>query len=155
MAPVNVNVGSLTSLQVPCFYTDAERRSVMDATQIAGLNCLKLINETTAGNSFLSLISVTALLHQRAFILPVSLALWNYSWFYTPEIDELIRKFLKFCFLLLYKGIKVSVNICFLQLREGWCCSMFFHVSLALGILIQCLQLEKHNEMLMLIPDYH
>lgn len=55
VAPVNVNVGSLTSLQVPCFYTDAERRSVMDATQIAGLNCQKLINETTAGNSFLSL----------------------------------------------------------------------------------------------------
>lgn len=52
VAPVNVNIGSLTSLQVPCFYTDAERRSVMDATQIAGLNCLKLINETTAGNSF-------------------------------------------------------------------------------------------------------
>ena len=35
-------------LQVPCFYTDAERRSVMDATQIAGLNCLRLMNETTA-----------------------------------------------------------------------------------------------------------
>ncbi|XP_078509206.1 heat shock 70 kDa protein 4 [Lissotriton helveticus] len=33
---------------VPCFYTDAERRSVMEATQIAGLNCLRLINETTA-----------------------------------------------------------------------------------------------------------
>uniref|UniRef100_A0A8C0VKQ7 Heat shock protein family A (Hsp70) member 4 n=1 Tax=Cyanistes caeruleus TaxID=156563 RepID=A0A8C0VKQ7_CYACU len=35
-------------VSVPCFYTDAERRSVMDATQIAGLNCLRLINETTA-----------------------------------------------------------------------------------------------------------
>uniref|UniRef100_A0A8D2NN51 Heat shock 70 kDa protein 4 n=1 Tax=Zosterops lateralis melanops TaxID=1220523 RepID=A0A8D2NN51_ZOSLA len=35
-------------VSVPCFYTDAERRSVMDATQIAGLNCLKLINEPTA-----------------------------------------------------------------------------------------------------------
>ncbi|NXU47397.1 HSP74 protein, partial [Turnix velox] len=35
-------------VSVPSFYTDAERRSVMDATQIAGLNCLKLINETTA-----------------------------------------------------------------------------------------------------------
>ncbi|OCT87772.1 hypothetical protein XELAEV_18021470mg [Xenopus laevis] len=33
---------------VPSFYTDAERRSVVDATQIAGLNCLRLINETTA-----------------------------------------------------------------------------------------------------------
>uniref|UniRef100_A0A2I2YFY7 Heat shock 70 kDa protein 4 n=1 Tax=Gorilla gorilla gorilla TaxID=9595 RepID=A0A2I2YFY7_GORGO len=35
-------------VSVPCFYTDAERRSVMDATQIAGLNCLRLMNETTA-----------------------------------------------------------------------------------------------------------
>uniref|UniRef100_A0A8C0F5N1 Heat shock protein family A (Hsp70) member 4 n=1 Tax=Bubo bubo TaxID=30461 RepID=A0A8C0F5N1_BUBBB len=35
-------------VSVPSFYTDAERRSVMDATQIAGLNCLRLINETTA-----------------------------------------------------------------------------------------------------------
>uniref|UniRef100_A0A4W5RFC8 Heat shock protein family A (Hsp70) member 4 like n=1 Tax=Hucho hucho TaxID=62062 RepID=A0A4W5RFC8_9TELE len=33
---------------VPSFFTDAERRSVMDATQIAGLNCLRLINDTTA-----------------------------------------------------------------------------------------------------------
>ncbi|XP_063468500.1 heat shock 70 kDa protein 4 isoform X4 [Symphalangus syndactylus] len=38
----------LTGIKVPCFYTDAERRSVMDATQIAGLNCLRLMNETTA-----------------------------------------------------------------------------------------------------------
>lgn len=36
-------------LQVPSFFTDAERRSVFDATQIAGLNCLRLINDTTAG----------------------------------------------------------------------------------------------------------
>ncbi|XP_062868331.1 heat shock 70 kDa protein 4a [Trichomycterus rosablanca] len=35
-------------ISVPCFYTDAERRSVMDAAQIAGLNCLRLMNETTA-----------------------------------------------------------------------------------------------------------
>ncbi|KAL8211934.1 UNVERIFIED_CONTAM: Heat shock 70 kDa protein 4 [Gekko kuhli] len=35
-------------VSVPCFFTDAERRSLMDATQIAGLNCLRLINETTA-----------------------------------------------------------------------------------------------------------
>ncbi|XP_030067605.1 heat shock 70 kDa protein 4 [Microcaecilia unicolor] len=35
-------------IAVPCFYTDAERRSVVDAAQIAGLNCLRLINETTA-----------------------------------------------------------------------------------------------------------
>uniref|UniRef100_A0AAY4EEB3 Heat shock protein 4b n=1 Tax=Denticeps clupeoides TaxID=299321 RepID=A0AAY4EEB3_9TELE len=36
-------------ISVPCYYTDAERRSVMDAAQIAGLNCLRLMNETTAG----------------------------------------------------------------------------------------------------------
>ncbi|XP_046904076.1 heat shock 70 kDa protein 4L [Hypomesus transpacificus] len=35
-------------ISVPSFFTDAERRSVMDASQIAGLNCLRLINDTTA-----------------------------------------------------------------------------------------------------------
>uniref|UniRef100_A0A672RL18 Heat shock 70 kDa protein 4-like n=1 Tax=Sinocyclocheilus grahami TaxID=75366 RepID=A0A672RL18_SINGR len=35
-------------LVVPSFFTDAERRSVMDAAQIAGLNCLRLMNDTTA-----------------------------------------------------------------------------------------------------------
>ncbi|XP_072221418.1 heat shock 70 kDa protein 4L [Leuresthes tenuis] len=35
-------------ISVPGFFTDAERRSVFDATQIAGLNCLRLINDTTA-----------------------------------------------------------------------------------------------------------
>ncbi|XP_017279690.1 heat shock 70 kDa protein 4b [Kryptolebias marmoratus] len=35
-------------VSVPCYYTDAERRSVIDAAQVAGLNCLRLMNETTA-----------------------------------------------------------------------------------------------------------
>ncbi|XP_077402578.1 heat shock 70 kDa protein 4-like isoform X2 [Vanacampus margaritifer] len=35
-------------ISVPCYFTDAERRSVMNAAQIAGLNCLRLMNETTA-----------------------------------------------------------------------------------------------------------
>jgi molecular chaperone DnaK (HSP70) len=35
-------------ISVPSFMTDAERRSLIDASQIAGLNCLKLMNETTA-----------------------------------------------------------------------------------------------------------
>ncbi|XP_076024415.1 heat shock 70 kDa protein 4a [Genypterus blacodes] len=35
-------------ISVPIYLTDAERRSVMDAAQIAGLNCLRLMNETTA-----------------------------------------------------------------------------------------------------------
>ncbi|KAE8627356.1 hypothetical protein XENTR_v10006955 [Xenopus tropicalis] len=35
-------------LSVPSFFTDAERRSVLDAAQIVGLNCLKLMNDMTA-----------------------------------------------------------------------------------------------------------
>nr|XP_019940529.1 PREDICTED: heat shock 70 kDa protein 4L [Paralichthys olivaceus]XP_019940530.1 PREDICTED: heat shock 70 kDa protein 4L [Paralichthys olivaceus] len=35
-------------ISVPSFFMDAERRSVLDASQIAGLNCLRLINDTTA-----------------------------------------------------------------------------------------------------------
>lgn len=48
----NMFVCFLVFLQVPSFFTDAERRSVFDATQIAGLNCLRLINDTTAGQCF-------------------------------------------------------------------------------------------------------
>jgi len=33
---------------VPCFFTDTERRALLDAAQIAGWNCLRLLNETTA-----------------------------------------------------------------------------------------------------------
>ncbi|KAM9331954.1 heat shock 70 kDa protein 4a isoform 3-T3 [Pholidichthys leucotaenia] len=35
-------------ISVPVYFTDAERWSVMHAAQIAGLNCLRLMNETTA-----------------------------------------------------------------------------------------------------------
>ncbi|KAM6911175.1 heat shock 70 kDa protein 4a [Lycodopsis pacificus] len=35
-------------ISVPSYFTDSDRRSVMDAAQIAGLNCLRLMNETTA-----------------------------------------------------------------------------------------------------------
>jgi heat shock protein 4 len=35
-------------LAVPCWYTDAQRRGVLDACAIVGLNCLKVVNETTA-----------------------------------------------------------------------------------------------------------
>uniref|UniRef100_UPI00398E9234 heat shock 70 kDa protein 4L isoform X2 n=1 Tax=Pristiophorus japonicus TaxID=55135 RepID=UPI00398E9234 len=35
-------------ISVPCFFTDAERRSVIAAAEIAGLNCLRLMNDTTA-----------------------------------------------------------------------------------------------------------
>jgi heat shock protein 4 len=35
-------------LSVPAWYTDAQRRAIMDAADIAGLKCLRLINDTTA-----------------------------------------------------------------------------------------------------------
>uniref|UniRef100_A0A8C5NUI0 Heat shock protein 105 kDa n=1 Tax=Jaculus jaculus TaxID=51337 RepID=A0A8C5NUI0_JACJA len=35
-------------ISVPSFFTDAERRSVLDAAQIVGLNCLRLMNDTAA-----------------------------------------------------------------------------------------------------------
>lgn len=35
-------------ISVPSFFTDAERRSVLDSAQIVGLNCLKLMNDMTA-----------------------------------------------------------------------------------------------------------
>lgn len=34
--------------QVPCYFTDAKRRAILDAAQMAGLNCLRLMNDTTA-----------------------------------------------------------------------------------------------------------
>jgi len=33
---------------VPAFYTDYQRRAVLSAAQITGLNCLKVMNETSA-----------------------------------------------------------------------------------------------------------
>lgn len=35
-------------INVPVYFTDAERRAMLDAAHIAGLNCLKLMNDTTA-----------------------------------------------------------------------------------------------------------
>ena len=35
-------------LSCPTWYTDAQRRALLDATDIAGLKCLRLINDTTA-----------------------------------------------------------------------------------------------------------
>ncbi|XP_067842079.1 heat shock protein 105 kDa-like [Heptranchias perlo] len=35
-------------ISVPSFFTNAERSSVLDAAHIAGLNCLRLMNDTTA-----------------------------------------------------------------------------------------------------------
>lgn len=36
-------------LQVPVYFTDAERRALLDACMGSGLNCLRLVNDTTAG----------------------------------------------------------------------------------------------------------
>lgn len=74
------NGGHLIFLQVPCFYTDAERRSVMDATQIAGLNCLRLINESTAGNALFSSWITWCFCFIRTCNLSVLHTCWNYSW---------------------------------------------------------------------------
>ncbi|XP_061484442.1 heat shock protein 105 kDa [Rhineura floridana] len=35
-------------ISVPSFFTDAERRSLLDAAQVVGLNCLRLMNDMTA-----------------------------------------------------------------------------------------------------------
>ncbi|CAG8494865.1 11263_t:CDS:2 [Acaulospora colombiana] len=35
-------------ISVPGWFTDVQRRSVLDAAEIAGLNCLRLLNDTTA-----------------------------------------------------------------------------------------------------------
>jgi len=42
------NVVNDVVISVPSYFTDAERRSLLDAARIAGLNVLKLMNETTA-----------------------------------------------------------------------------------------------------------
>ncbi|XP_003390556.1 PREDICTED: heat shock 70 kDa protein 4-like isoform X2 [Amphimedon queenslandica] len=35
-------------ISVPSYFTDSQRRAVLDASSISGLNCLRLLNETTA-----------------------------------------------------------------------------------------------------------
>jgi heat shock protein 4 len=35
-------------ISVPAFWTDSQRRALLDASRIAGLNCLRLLNETAA-----------------------------------------------------------------------------------------------------------
>lgn len=35
-------------ISVPCYFTDKERRTMLEAADIAGLNCLRLMNDTTA-----------------------------------------------------------------------------------------------------------
>ncbi|XP_029641449.1 heat shock 70 kDa protein 4-like [Octopus sinensis] len=37
-------------VSVPCYFTDSERRALLDATGMCGLNCLRLLNDTTAAS---------------------------------------------------------------------------------------------------------
>jgi heat shock protein 4 len=36
-------------ISVPGWFTDSQRRAILDAANIAGFNCLRLMNDTTAG----------------------------------------------------------------------------------------------------------
>ena len=36
-------------ISVPAYWTDSQRKALLDASQVAGLNCLRLINDTAAG----------------------------------------------------------------------------------------------------------
>jgi heat shock protein 4 len=42
-----INTNELV-LSVPSYYTNVERQAVLDASEIAGLKCLRIINESTA-----------------------------------------------------------------------------------------------------------
>ena len=33
---------------MPCYFADGQRRALLDASRVAGLNCLRLLNDTTA-----------------------------------------------------------------------------------------------------------
>ena len=37
-------------IAVPSYFTDHERHAMLDAASIAGLNCLRLMNDSTAGS---------------------------------------------------------------------------------------------------------
>ncbi|CAL8093223.1 unnamed protein product [Calicophoron daubneyi] len=43
------------AISVPAYYTDSERRAVLDAAYIAQVNCVKLVNDTTAIATFYGL----------------------------------------------------------------------------------------------------
>ena len=60
-------------LQVPSFYTDRQRRALLDASSIAGLTCLRLMNDTTAGEPHTHTLSLSLSLS------PVALAYGIYK----------------------------------------------------------------------------
>jgi len=39
---------TLFILQVPCYFSDRQRRAMLDSAQMAGLNVLRLMNDTAA-----------------------------------------------------------------------------------------------------------
>lgn len=43
-------------VSVPGYWTDLQRRAMLDACQIAGLNCMRIINDMTACKYFILLI---------------------------------------------------------------------------------------------------
>lgn len=79
--------------QVPGYFTDAERRSVFDASQIAGLNCLRLINDTTAGQILLSRFSFATTLLTAQWNLIVRLMKWTLHFERTTNIKASMRNF--------------------------------------------------------------
>ncbi|CAJ0959783.1 unnamed protein product [Ranitomeya imitator] len=74
-------------ISVPSFFTDAERRSVLDSAQIVGLNCLKLMSDMTAGKSLLMGVSLLCIQQPKKVILAFAL---NYGIYKQdlPEPDE-------------------------------------------------------------------
>jgi len=38
-------------VSVPSYYAERQRRAMLDAVAMAGLNCLRLMNDTTAGTA--------------------------------------------------------------------------------------------------------
>ncbi len=94
--------------KVPCFYTDSERRSVIDAAQIAGLNCLRLMNETTAGQLFRVYRRISIATH------PLSALEWHLFLF--------LFIFFFFCMQWLWHTVSTSRIFPLLKKSQGqWC----------------------------------
>ena len=86
-------------LSVPAYFTDAERRAMLDASKIAGLNCLRLMNDTTAGQRELAAPGTTPVAAPRPTLgvrsihlfppFPVHLMLAGYVWCSGPGLWDL------------------------------------------------------------------
>lgn len=78
--------------QVPSYFTDAERRSVLDAAQIVGLNCLKLMNDMTAGMENSLFLELTKDRNKTCFGL-VFFSFYKLSLFFHFLISSILRIF--------------------------------------------------------------